>query len=384
MSAKDYVEKDYYQVLGVPKDAPAAEIKKVYRKLARKYHPDANKGDAGAEERFKEISEAYDVLADPARRKEYDEARELFGSGGFRMPGGGGSAGPGGFPFDLSDLFGQNTATSSVGDFFGGLFGARASRAAPRRGSDIESEVTLNFTDAIDGAVIPLRMTGPQPCQACGGSGAKPGSTPRVCPACSGSGQTSRNQGGFAFSEPCRECRGRGFVVDEQCPDCLGSGRATSAKTTTVRIPPGVRDGQRIRLKGKGVPGERGGMAGDLYVVVHLRPHPVFGRQGDNLTITVPVTFPEAALGAEVKVPTLGGVPVTVRLPAGTPNGRTFRVRGRGALRKDGARGDLLVTAEVVVPRKLSSKAREALARFQESTPDEDPRADLLALAKGE
>src|SRR5437588_370439 len=218
MSTKDYLEKDYYKVLGVPKDAAAADIKKAYRKLARQYHPDANKGDAAAEEKFKEISEAYDVLSDDKRRKEYDEARSLFG---------------GGFP----------------------------------------------------------------------GTGAKAGTTPRVCPTCAGTGQTSRNQGGFAFSEPCRDCKGRGLVVDEPCPVCHGSGRAASTRTLQARIPSGVRDGMRIRLKGKGAPGERGGPAGDLYVVVHVKPHKVFGRDGDNLTVTVPVPYPEAVLGSDSKVP---------------------------------------------------------------------------------
>ena len=192
-----------------------------------------------------------------------------------------------------------------------------------------------------------------------------------------------RNQGGFGFSEPCRECRGRGLVVDDPCPTCHGSGRGLSTRTMQVRIPAGVSDGQRIRLKGKGAAGERGGPSGDLYVTVHVTPHSVFGRKGDNLTVTVPVTFPEAALGAEVKVPTLGGAPVTVRLPAGTSNGRTLRVRGKGATRKDGTRGDLLVTVDVRVPQKLDNAAREALEKFQNATSGENPRQGLVDAAGG-
>ncbi len=389
MSTKDYVEKDYYAVIGVPKDATQADIKKAYRKLARQFHPDANKSNPEAEARFKEISEAYAVLSDEKRRKEYDEARALFGSGGFRFPGGTGTTGgPGGFSFDLGDLFGQPGAGGpggGLGDMLGGIFTRQRGGpgAQPRRGADVETEVTLDFADAVDGVTVPLRMTSDQPCRACAGTGARAGTTPRVCPECEGTGHSSRNLGGFAFSEPCRTCRGRGLVVDDPCQACHGSGRAPSTRTMNVRIPAGVQDGQRIRLKGKGAPGERGGPSGDLYVTVHVRPHPVFGRRGEHLTITVPVTFPEATLGAEVKVPTLGGGPVTVKLPPGTANGRTLRVRGRGAVRKDGTRGDLLVTVAVAVPQKLSDSAREALVAFQEATAGEDPRRDLLGAGEG-
>jgi molecular chaperone DnaJ len=388
VSTKDYLEKDYYKVLGVSKDATGPDIKKAYRKLARQYHPDANKGDAKAENRFKEISEAYDVLSDEKRRKEYDDARSLFGSG-FRVPGGG-RTGSGGFNFDLSDLFGGSTtgtSTGGLGDLLGGLFnrggtttGTRTTQ--PRRGSDVESEVTLSFSDAISGITVPLRMTSEQPCASCNGTGAKAGTTPRVCPNCSGTGQVSRNQGGFAFSEPCRECKGRGLLVDDPCPVCHGSGRAASSHTLQARIPAGVKDGQRIRLKGKGAPGERGGPAGDLYVVVHVKRDEVFGRSGDNLTVTVPVTFPEAVLGAEIQVPTLGGMPVTVKLPPGTANGRMMRVRGKGATRKDGTRGDLLVSIEVAVPDEVDDEAREALEKFKAATANHDPRSALLNAAK--
>ncbi|MCX4724987.1 molecular chaperone DnaJ [Streptomyces sp. NPDC090052] len=395
MSTKDFVEKDYYKVLGVPKDATEAEIKKAYRKLARELHPDANKSDAKAEERFKEVSEANDVLGDPKKRKEYDEARALFGNGGYR-PGPG--AGGGSFNFDLGDLFGGTPGGGAgqpggaggfgggLGDVFGGLFnrgGPGTTRTQPRRGQDIESEVTLSFTEAVDGATVPLRMSSQAPCKACSGTGDKNG-TPRVCPTCVGTGQVSRGSGGgFSLTDPCVDCKGRGLIAENPCEVCKGSGRAKSSRTMQVRIPAGVSDGQRIRLRGKGTPGEQGGPAGDLYVIVHVDAHPVFGRRGDNLTLTVPVTFTEAALGGEVKVPTLGGPPVTLKLPAGTPNGRTMRARGKGAVRKDGTRGDLLVTVEVAVPADLSDKARESLETYREATAGQDPRAELFQAVKG-
>jgi molecular chaperone DnaJ len=383
MSTKDFLEKDYYKVLGVSKTASADEIKQSYRKLARKYHPDANKGDHSAEERFKEISEAYNILSDEKRRKEYDEARSLFG-GGFRVPGPGGrgtaGTGPGGF--DLGDLFGGTGEGGRLGDLLGGMFGGRGTQARPRRGTDVETETTLSFGDAIEGTTVPLRLTGDGPCPVCHGTGARAGTTPKICPTCQGTGQSSRNLGNFAFSEPCRTCRGRGLVVEDPCPSCNGSGRATSTRTIQARIPAGVADGQRIKLRGKGAPGERGGPAGDLYVRVHVRPHPVFGRSGDNLTVSVPVTVPEAALGSEIKVPSHRGAPVTVRIPAGTPNGRTFRVRGKGVRRSDGTFGDLLVTVEVQVPKNVTSKGRKALEELREATAGEDPREELLQRAK--
>jgi len=382
LSTKDYLEKDYYKTLGVTKGASADEIKKSYRKLARKYHPDANEGDPKAEARFKEISEAYTVLSDDARRKEYDEARSLFG-GGVRMPGSG-SAG-GGYNFDLGDLFGSaGSAGGRLGDLLGGVFGARGgtagTRTRARRGADVETETTLSFSDAINGATVALRLTGEGPCPVCKGTGAKAGTVPRVCPTCEGTGQGSRNLGSFAFSEPCRTCRGRGLVVDNPCETCSGSGRAMSSRTVQARIPAGVADGQRIKLAGKGARGENGGPPGDLYVRVHVEPHPhgTFGRSGSNLTITVPVTFAEAALGAEIKVPSLGGMPVSLRIPAGTPAGRTFRVRGKGVRRKDGTTGDLLVTVSIQVPHELNDKARDALEQFRDAIAGGDPRAELL------
>ncbi|OEU86500.1 molecular chaperone DnaJ [Streptomyces abyssalis] len=398
MSTKDFIEKDYYKVLGVPKDATEAEIKKAYRKLARENHPDANRGDAKAEERFKDASEAYDVLGDAKRRKEYDEARTLFGNGGIRTGGPGGPGGAGGFNFDLSDLFGGGQPGGpggpggaggfggGLGDVFGGLFnrGGAGTRTQPRRGQDIESEVTLSFTEAVDGATVPLRMSSSAACKACAGTGDKNGS-PRVCPTCVGTGQVSRGGGGgFSLTDPCVDCKGRGLIAQDPCDTCKGSGRATSSRTMQVRIPAGVSDGQRIRLRGKGAPGERGGPGGDLYVVVHVDRHPVFGRRGDNLTVTVPVTYPEAALGGEIKVPTLGGPPVTLKLPPGTPSGRTMRARGKGAVRKDGTRGDLLVTIDVSVPKDLSEKAKGILETYREATAAEDPRAALFKAAKGD
>ncbi|MEU6723017.1 molecular chaperone DnaJ [Nonomuraea wenchangensis] len=391
MSTKDYLEKDYYAVLGVPKTATADEIKKAYRKLARQYHPDSNQGDTAKEAKFKEVSEAYDVLSDTKRRKEYDEARTLFGSGV-----GGQRPGAGGFSFDFGDLFGgtgqgqQGGAGERLGDLFGGLFNrgggasTRTTTMRPRRGQDIESEVTLSFTEAVEGTTVSLRLTSSAACAACTGTGARAGTTPRVCPTCEGTGAASRNLGNFAFSEPCRDCKGRGLIVDDPCPVCEGSGRAKSTRTIQARIPAGVADGQRVKLKAKGAPGENGGPAGDLYIQTHVKPHAVFGRSGDNLTVTVPVTFTEAALGAEIKVPILKGMPVTLRIPPGTPNGRTFRVRGRGVARKDGTKGDLLATVEVLVPNTLDDKSRELLSEFQTATAGEDPRADLIQRARSE
>jgi molecular chaperone DnaJ len=389
LSTKDFLEKDYYKTLGVAKGAPADEIKKSYRKLARKYHPDANKGDAKSEERFKEISEAYNVLSDEKRRKEYDEARSMFG-GGVRMPGSGGAPGGagGGYGFDLGDLFGGGTSSAGgrLGDLLGGVFGSGGGRtttqARPRRGADVETEASLSFGDAIDGTTVSLRLAGEGPCKTCKGTGAKAGTVPRVCPTCEGTGQGSRNLGSFAFSEPCKTCRGRGMVVDDPCEVCSGSGRAMSTRTIQARIPAGVGDGQRIKLKGKGAPGERGGPPGDLYVRVHVAPHPVFGRSGHNLTVTVPVTFPEATLGAEIKVPSHRGMPVSVRIPAGTPSGRTFRVRGKGVRRSDSTIGDLLVTVNVQVPNDLGDKAKAALETFRDATAGPDPRDELLRKAK--
>ncbi|MFF1823263.1 molecular chaperone DnaJ [Kribbella sp. NPDC058245] len=390
MSTKDWIEKDFYKVLGVSKTAEQDEIKKSYRKLARKYHPDSNQGDASAEAKFKEVSEAYDVVGDAKKRKEYDEARRLFGSGGFRMPGGG-QQGGGGFNFDVGDLFnrggsgGAASAGGGLGDILGGMFGgggrttASTTTARPRRGQDIETEATIEFAEAVNGVTVGLRMTSDEPCKTCRGTGAKYGTVPKVCLKCEGTGMQTSVQGGvFAMTEPCTECKGRGLVVDQPCETCHGSGRGQSSKTMQVRIPAGVQDNQRIRLKGKGAAGERGGPAGDLYVTVHVTPHRIFGRQGEHLTLSVPVSFTEAALGAEIKVPTLDGLPVTVRIPAGTANGSKLRVRGKGSVRRDGSKGDMLLTLEVQVPHELTDEQRTKLQEFNSASDHPDLRAGLF------
>ncbi len=383
MSTKDYIEKDYYKALGVAKDAPAADIKKAYRKLARELHPDKNPGNAEAEAKFKDVSEAYDVLSDEGKRKEYDEARTLFGSGAYRggFPGGGTTGG--GATFDMSDLFGNPSgSTGGLGDIFGGLFTGgtttrRQRNVGPTRGQDVDAEIRLGFDEAVHGAMLPLQLSGPGTCRTCGGSGAKPGTRPHTCPTCGGSGFISRNQGAFGFSEPCRDCRGTGQIVDDPCPECHGGGVTTQTRTINVRVPSGVRDGARLRIPGKGMPGARGGPAGDLYVTVHVEPHDLFGRKGDDLTLSVPVTFPEAALGTTLRVPTLDGS-VTLRVPPGTKSGRTLRVRGRGFPKRGSGNGDLLVTVEVEVPQKMSADAREALEKYAAAQAD-DPRPHITA-----
>jgi molecular chaperone DnaJ len=397
LSARDWIEKDFYGELGVSQDASAEEIKKSYRKLARELHPDANPGDSKAEARFKAVSEAYGVLSDQKKRQEYDEARRLFGGGAFRPGGfGPGGFGQGGGSFDFSDLFsgaapdggfgqgGAGAGAGGLGDILGGLFsggrpGGRGAPNRPRRGADVETEVRLDFTEAVRGATVPLRLSSPATCGTCHGSGAKPGTRPRQCPACNGAGFVTRNQGAFAFSEPCRECRSTGRIVDDPCPECGGEGVSTRTRTLTVRVPAGVADGQRIRLAGQGEPGRNGAPAGDLFVVVHVNPHRLFGRSGDDLTLTVPVTFPELVFGTTLTVPTLDAS-VGVRVPAGTPSGKTLRLRGRGVTRKNGRAGDLLVTLQVAVPAKVDDEARDALQAYAEATEDVDPRAELNGL----
>jgi molecular chaperone DnaJ len=379
MTTADWANKDFYKVLGIAKDASAADIKKAYRKLARDNHPDSHPGDKAAEERFKAIAEAYDVVGGPEKRKQYDDLRSGLGGGfgPFTTTGGGSQ------PFDLNDLFGGGTGRSGgLGDVFGGMFGGGGrtrTTAAPRRGADIETEATIGFAEAIEGVTVSLRLSSDAPCPDCSGTGAKAGTLPRVCPDCEGVGMKAASVGGaFTMNETCSTCRGRGLVVDDPCPTCHGSGRGMSNRTISARIPAGVKDGQRIRLRGKGATGERGGPPGDLFVDVKVADHPLFGRKGDSLTLTVPVTFDEAALGAEIKVPTLNGAPVTLRLPPGTPNGRAFRVRGRGVQRKDGHKGDLLVTVEVQVPAVLDDKARAAVEAYREATGGSDLRANLF------
>lgn len=375
VSSKDWLEKDFYAVLGVPKSATGDDIKKAYRKLARELHPDRNPGNAEAEDRFKAVSEAYDVLSDDNRRKEYDEMRQLFGSGAFRR-----GARTAGTPFDMSDIFGDAASANAAGDrrfagagfsdLFSSIFsgGRGAPRRGPSRGRDVEAEVLLDFRDAVNGATLPLTLRAPGVCDTCHGSGAKPGSVPRTCPVCQGVGLTTSNQGSFSFSEPCRECQGVGTIVDVKCPECHGTGGVTKSRTLNVRIPSGVADGQKIRLSGRGEPGSRSGPAGDLYVLIKVREDPLFGRHGDDLTLAVPITFPEAVNGVDLTVPTLE-TSVTVRVPPGTPSGRTLRVRGKGVPRRDGTTGDLLVTVDVMVPKDLPEAARQALEDYAQAAP---------------
>jgi molecular chaperone DnaJ len=390
MSARDWIDKDFYRELGVSSDASDAEVKKAYRKLARELHPDANPGNSQAEARFKAVSEAYGVLGDAEKRKQYDEARRLFGTGGLRTPFGGGGFGSGGTNFDFGDLFGgsggQTTTAGGfggLGDMLGNLFGRRGGSAAatgrPRRGSDVETEIRIDFLEAVQGATVPLRLSSPSTCDTCHGSGARPGTSPRVCPTCSGTGYVSRSQGAFAFSEPCQDCRNTGRIVDDPCPECGGDGVSTKTRTLTVRIPPGVDDDQKIRLAGQGEPGQNGAHAGDLYVRVHVTPHPVFGRSGNDLTIKVPVDFTELALGTTLDVPTLDGK-VSLRVPPGTASGRVLRVRGKGIARRDGQAGDLLATLQVTVPSTVDGKARQALESYAEAIAGQDPRPELTRL----
>ncbi len=383
----DWAGKDFYSVLGVKKDASASEIKTAYRKLARENHPDSNPGNEAKHEKFKEIAEAYDVLGDAEKRKKYDEMRSLYGSGGF----GGRSTGGGAGGFDFNDLFGDRGqpgaggAGGGFGDVFSDLFGGGGGRqrgraqARPQRGADVETTATISFTDAIDGVTISLRLTSDAACPTCHGTGGKPGTKPHVCTTCEGAGYVVSSVGGaFSMNEQCPTCGGRQLVYDDPCPTCHGSGRGVSSRSIQARIPAGVKDGQRIRLKGKGGSGENGGPAGDLLVTVKVGKHRVFGRTGDNLTLEVPVSFDEAALGAEVKIPTLGGMPVTLKIPAGTPSGRTFRVRGKGVTRRDGTKGDLLATVEVQVPAVLNQAAREAVEAYRDATTDRPLRTNLF------
>jgi molecular chaperone DnaJ len=372
---REWFEKDYYRVLGVPETATAKEIKSAFRKLSRQYHPDANPGDAAAEERFKEVSAAYDVVGDAERRKEYDEVRRL-GPAAAGFPGGadGFGQGFGGFQFQEGDL----------GDLLGNLYGrgGRGGRQAgrrgtgPHRGQDLETELHLTFEDAVAGVTTAVHLTSDAPCSTCHGSGARPGTSPVTCSTCGGSGAVVDDQGPFAFSSPCPTCGGRGVRVEDPCPTCRGSGVERRPREVKVRIPAGVDDGQRIRLKGRGGPGRNGGPAGDLYVVVRVSPHALFSRRGKDLLLTAPITFAEAALGADITVPTLFDGPVTLRIPEGTRSGRTFRVKGKGVGGAKGS-GDLLVTVEVAVPSKLSSAERKAVEAYRAATEGSSPRAHL-------
>ena len=361
--------KSPYEALGVSKSASADEIKKAYRKLAREYHPDRNPGDAGAEERFKEVQGAYDLLSDPEKRKQYDRFGSANGRGGFQ----GANVNFG--DFNIDDL-------GDLGDFFGGLFGRRggAGRTQTRaqRGSDVEVEVSLSFEDSLRGIETKIPVTLETACSDCHGSGAKPGTSPKICPECKGRGVVAESQGFFALSQPCPRCHGNGTVIEDPCPRCGGSGRERRTKRYTVKIPAGVKDGTRIRLKGKGEAGYSGGEAGDLYVVTRVQPSKLYERRGDNLVVDVPVLFTEAALGATVEVPTPDG-PVSLKVKPGTQDGTLLRVKGKGAPKlKGGGRGDLLARVNVVVPKKLKKRERELLEELQKQT-HEDPREALFS-----
>lgn len=391
MTQREWADKDYYADLGVSKSAGQDEIKKAYRKLARDNHPDTHPGDPKAEERFKKVSEAYSVIGDADKRREYDELRSALAGGGFRFPGAGGGfggggfttggpgaggaggpGGAGGFDFNVSDIFGEGGGGGGFGDFLngfvnrGGGAGGAGRATRPRRGADVETEITLDFREAAKGVTIPLQLTNPSPCTTCHGSGAKPGTHPVTCGTCHGSGFTNEQRGAFGFSAPCPDCGGQGTKIEDPCPDCSGTGVTTRRRTITVRVPAGVVDGQKVRLAGQGEAGLRGRPAGDLFVTVHVRPDEIFTRSGDDLEVTVPVSFGELALGGTITVPTLDGK-VRVRVPAGTADGRTLRVRGRGVPKRSGTPGDLLVTVRVQVPPKLDDAAASALRSYVEA-----------------
>jgi len=366
---REWYEKDYYKVLGVSDDAAPKDITKAYRKLARANHPDTHPGDDAAEERFKEVSAAYDVLGDESKRKEYDEVRKLGPIGGFQGGGGGfpggGPGGQGGYNF--------NVGSEGLGDLLGQMFGrgrrggGPSAGAGPQRGADVEATLNLDFADAEQGITTTLHLTSDAQCSTCHGSGARPGTQPVVCSNCGGRGVIDDNQGLFSFSTPCRVCGGRGVLVTDPCPTCNGTGTERRRREVQARIPAGVADGQKIRLKGRGAPGRNGGPPGDLIVECHVAPHRLFGREGNNLTVKVPVTFAEAALGGDIDVPTLDGPRVMLRLRPGTASGSRHRVKGKGIATKKGT-GDLIVTVEVDVPTHLSDEQRAAVEALTSAT----------------
>jgi molecular chaperone DnaJ len=364
---------DYYKILGVGKNASDEEIKKAYRKLARRYHPDRNQGDKQAEERFKEISQAHDVLSDPEKRKAYDRGTGPLG--GFANAGGGfdPSSFAGGFGDILSNLFGgAGGATRPRGT------GTRAQ--APMRGRDVETEVSLTFDQAMNGAQVSLAIPTSKPCPTCRGTGAKPGTAPKVCPVCQGRGVESESQGIFSISQPCSNCHGTGTVIEDPCPTCGGSGAQRTVRRLRANIPAGVRDGSRVRLAGKGESGARGAEPGDLYVITRVQESPVFKRSGDNLEVEVPLTIPEAVGGAVVEVPTLRGSK-RLRVPAGTKHGTVQRLRGEGPPRLSGkGRGDIRYRFVIDVPSELSAEQREAVDQLSKVM-NGDPRAGLFSQA---
>jgi molecular chaperone DnaJ len=364
---------DYYKALGVDKKAGADDIKKAYRKLARRYHPDRNPDDKAAEERFKEISQAYDVLGDPDKRKQYDSATGAFASGG---PGGG-FGGFGNFDFDAS----------SMGDILSNLFGGgggrgQRQRTRSERGADLEASVSISFDQAIHGAQVPLSVPMRATCATCHGTGAKPGTSPKVCPHCEGRGIETQGQGMFSISQPCSVCGGSGTVIEEPCPTCNGSGAVRTVKKLRVNIPAGVRDGSRIRLAGKGEAGRQGGPSGDLYLITHVAPSPVFVRKGDNFEVEVPLTIPEALRGAQVRVPTLSGTK-TLRVKPGTKHGTVQRLRGEGPpkLGQASKHGDIHYRFVIDVPDKLSDEQKKVVDELSQVM-NGDPRARLFEQAR--
>ncbi|GAC1435225.1 MAG: molecular chaperone DnaJ [Solirubrobacteraceae bacterium] len=369
MSGMAGARKDFYEVLGVDRKATADEIKKAYRKLARRYHPDRNPDDKQAEARFKDISEAHDVLGDPAKRKQYDRREGPFAMGG----GGPGAANPFG---DAGSGFGDILSTLCGG---GGAGGARRGAAASaERGRDLESSVQISFEQAIAGAQVPLSVPTPMRCSNCSGTGARPGTSPSVCPRCQGRGIESQGQGMFSISQPCGRCGGSGAVIEDPCPVCDGSGSKRTVKRYRVNIPAGVRDGSRIRLAGKGEPGLRGGQPGDLFVVTRVAESPVFTRKADSVEVEVPLTIVEALRGGDIEVPTLNGRK-TLRIAPGTTHGTVQRLRGEGPPLLGGkGRGDLRYRFVIELPKELDKdqlQAVEALGKVMNG----NPRAKLWA-----
>jgi molecular chaperone DnaJ len=348
--------KDLYAALGVPKSASQDEIKKAYRKLVREHHPDRNPGDVAAEERFKEIQGAYDVLSDPEKRKQYD----AFGSADGRVGGfpGGGGPGAGGFNFDfgdISDLFGG----------FGDIFGRGRGRERATRGADLQAEVSLSFEDSLRGIETQIPVQAELACRECRGSGAQPGTSPTICPECKGRGVTVESQGMFGLSHACPRCGGNGTVIEKPCLRCHGSGRERRTKRYKVKIPAGVKNGTQIRLKDKGEPGFGGGPPGDLIVVTKVAESPIYKRRGADLEVEVPVTYADAALGAKVEVPTPEG-PVSLKVPAGSESGKLLRIKGRGAPKLRGSgKGDVLARLRITVPKKTTKKERDLLEQLQ-------------------
>jgi molecular chaperone DnaJ len=364
------VADELYKTLGVSKKATDEEIKKAYRKLARKYHPDRNPDDKEAEEKFKEISAAHDVLGDPEKRKEYDEGGAFAGFGGGQgpFPGGGQAGGFGGFDF---------------GDILGGMFNRSGGRAQSQqvRGRDLETDVSLSFDQAINGAQISVTVPKSSRCGTCHGSGAKPGTAPTICPRCEGRGVESQGQGLFSISQPCPQCGGAGQIIEDPCPTCGGSGLTQQTKRLKVNVPAGVKDGSRIRLAGKGEDGPRGGPPGDLYVTTRVASSPVFKRLDDgNLEVAVPITVPEALRGGTIEVPTLNGTK-KIKVAPGTRHGSVQRLRGEGPTKKGGGHGDIRYRLEIAMPDELSDEQREAVDKLDAVLNGGDPRAELLRKA---